>query len=149
MLRFIGKILIGTVGLAFAVMLLSLAWLIWDSGLYYCADADGQPISSATTDDGRRIGPRQTDVAGEPCGTYARHGVAVQNTDIAVNTVRFGGALVVVIAVVGMCVFLVAALYQWGTARCAYCKGTFPEDALNYSSGDPACAPCLLRYGAA
>ena len=26
--------------------------------------------------------------------------------------------------------------------RCAFCGGEFPEDALNHSSGDPACAPC-------
>ena len=24
--------------------------------------------------------------------------------------------------------------------KCAYCEGEFPERALNYSSGDPACA---------
>ncbi len=26
--------------------------------------------------------------------------------------------------------------------RCAYCEGSFPESALNYRSGDPACAGC-------
>ena len=26
--------------------------------------------------------------------------------------------------------------------KCAFCEGEFPERALNYSSGDPACAPC-------
>ena len=26
--------------------------------------------------------------------------------------------------------------------KCAYCEGFFPESALNYSGGDPACAPC-------
>ena len=26
--------------------------------------------------------------------------------------------------------------------RCAYCEGSFPEHALNYRSGDPACAGC-------
>lgn len=102
--------MIGTVGLTIGVMMLSLAWLMWDSGLYYCADAAGRPISSATTDDGRRMGPRQTDLAGESCGTFARHGVAVQNTSIALNAVRFGGALFVVFAVAG----LVVRLYQTG-----------------------------------
>ena len=28
------------------------------------------------------------------------------------------------------------------TAACAYCEGTFPESALNWSSGDPACSAC-------
>ena len=27
-------------------------------------------------------------------------------------------------------------------SKCAFCEGKFPESALNYSSGDPACAPC-------
>lgn len=31
------------------------------------------------------------------------------------------------------------------TSKCAYCEGQFPEDALNYSSGDPACANCQVR----
>ena len=26
--------------------------------------------------------------------------------------------------------------------KCAFCEGEFPDSALNYSSGDPACAPC-------
>ena len=26
--------------------------------------------------------------------------------------------------------------------KCAWCEGEYPEDALNYSSGDPACASC-------
>ena len=26
--------------------------------------------------------------------------------------------------------------------RCAWCDGEFPEDALNWSSGDPACESC-------
>ena len=26
--------------------------------------------------------------------------------------------------------------------KCAFCEGEFPESALNYSSGNPACAPC-------
>lgn len=28
------------------------------------------------------------------------------------------------------------------TATCAFCEGSFPESALNYSSGDPACSAC-------
>ena len=30
------------------------------------------------------------------------------------------------------------------TDRCAYCEGEFPEDALNYRSGDLACKPCQV-----
>ena len=26
--------------------------------------------------------------------------------------------------------------------KCAFCEGEFPDSALNYSSGNPACAPC-------
>ena len=33
------------------------------------------------------------------------------------------------------------------TDRCVFCEGDFPEDALNYSSGDPACAPCQVQFG--
>ena len=29
---------------------------------------------------------------------------------------------------------------------CAGCDGSFPERALNYSSGDPFCANCQERY---
>lgn len=32
------------------------------------------------------------------------------------------------------------------TDKCAMCEGTFPEAALNYSSGDPACAPCQKAF---
>ena len=28
------------------------------------------------------------------------------------------------------------------TRTCAYCEGAFPERALDYSSGDPACRAC-------
>ena len=31
---------------------------------------------------------------------------------------------------------------QEPTAACAWCEGTFPETALNFSSGDPACSAC-------
>ena len=31
--------------------------------------------------------------------------------------------------------------------RCAYCEGEFSEDSLDYSSGDPACAPCQQLFG--
>ena len=30
--------------------------------------------------------------------------------------------------------------------KCAFCEGEFPESALNYSSGDPACAPCQKLF---
>ena len=30
--------------------------------------------------------------------------------------------------------------------RCAWCEGTFPKRALNYSSGDPCCAGCQMVY---
>ena len=32
------------------------------------------------------------------------------------------------------------------TDRCAICEGTFPESALNYSSGDPTCAGCFTVF---
>ena len=32
------------------------------------------------------------------------------------------------------------------TARCAWCRGEFPEDALDHSSGDPACASCQKAF---
>ena len=31
------------------------------------------------------------------------------------------------------------------TGVCAYCEGTFPESALNFSGGDPACTNCFTR----
>ena len=31
-------------------------------------------------------------------------------------------------------------------SKCSYCEGEFPESALNYSSGDPACAPCQEAF---
>ena len=30
--------------------------------------------------------------------------------------------------------------------KCAYCEGEFPHSALNYSSGDPACAACQNTF---
>ena len=32
--------------------------------------------------------------------------------------------------------------------RCAWCERDFPEDALNWSSGDPACASCHMTVSA-
>ena len=31
-------------------------------------------------------------------------------------------------------------------AQCAWCGGEFPEDALDHSSGDPACAACQRTF---
>ena len=31
-------------------------------------------------------------------------------------------------------------------SKCAYCEGEFPESALNYSSGNPACAACQNTF---
>ena len=30
--------------------------------------------------------------------------------------------------------------------KCAFCEAEFPKSALNYSSGDPACAPCQKAF---
>lgn len=30
--------------------------------------------------------------------------------------------------------------------RCAWCEGEFPEDALNYRTGDPACSACYKAH---
>ena len=30
--------------------------------------------------------------------------------------------------------------------KCAFCEGEFPDSALNYSSGDPACAACQQTF---
>ena len=30
--------------------------------------------------------------------------------------------------------------------KCAWCEGSFPVRALNYSSGDPACAACMAAF---
>ena len=36
--------------------------------------------------------------------------------------------------------------YKEVMGRCAWCEGTFPEPALNYSSGDPACKACQKTF---
>ena len=30
--------------------------------------------------------------------------------------------------------------------KCAFCEGEFPDSALNYSSGDPACSACQKAF---
>ena len=118
LLRIMWKVLIGTVALAFAVMMLTVAWWMWGSGVYYCADANDRPIRYATTDDGSRMGPRHDDLTGGPCGTFARRGLVVQNTSIALNTVRFGGALFIAAAAVVMYGCLIVRVYKRGRVEC-------------------------------
>ena len=39
-------------------------------------------------------------------------------------------------------VLKILAENEKGMGTCAFCWGSFPEYALNYSSGDPACMSC-------
>ena len=33
-----------------------------------------------------------------------------------------------------------------GKQQCAWCEGMFPESAMNWQSGDPACASCQKAF---